>query len=322
MAVALARSECDQQSHQGGRKFTCLPFSDFPTPTKEVKWPTLQKGSRNSKEGKLFFKDASGNFVSPFHDIPMLASEGVYNMVVEVPRWSNAKMEIDTKAPLNPIVQDQKNDKLRFVANVFPYHGYIFNYGAIPQTWEDPNHTDQWTNYKGDKDPIDVCEIGSKIQPTGAVIQVKVLGVFALIDDEETDWKLICIDVTDPLAEKLNDIEDVDTEMPGFLEMAVEWFKKYKIPNKPNPGIEFAFNDKPKNKEFAENIIAGTHEHWKKLMSGSSDPMGMSIINTSLDNTASVDQEQAKGVISELPEQGADHPLPDEIDKWHYVSLD
>ena len=140
-------------------------------------------------------------------------------MVVEVPRWSNAKMEIDTKAPLNPIVQDQKNDKLRFVANVFPYHGYIFNYGAIPQTWEDPNHTDQWTNYKGDKDPIDVCEIGSKIQPTGAVIQVKVLGVFALIDDEETDWKLICIDVTDPLAEKLNDIEDVDTEMPGFLEV-------------------------------------------------------------------------------------------------------
>ena len=104
MAVALARSECDQQSHQGGRKFTCLPFSDFPTPTKEVstapwhwlgfeekdcflsiylfkqiqyqvKWPTLQKGSRNSKEGKLFFKDASGNFVSPFHDIPMLASK-------------------------------------------------------------------------------------------------------------------------------------------------------------------------------------------------------------------------------------------------------
>ena len=84
--------------------------------------------------------------------------------------------------------------------------------------------------------------------------------------------------------------------------MVVEWFKKYKIPNKPNPGIEFAFNDKPKNKEFAENIIAGTHEHWKKLMSGSSNPMGLSIINTSLDNTASVDQDQAKGVISEVSE--------------------
>merc|ERR1711971_540780 len=106
-------------------------------------WSTKQKGSRYSKEFRTFFKDASGNIVSPFHDIPMLSSPGVYNMVVEVPRWSNAKMEIDTKAPLNPIIQDEKNDKLRFVANVFPNHGYIFNYGAIPQTWEDPNHTDE-----------------------------------------------------------------------------------------------------------------------------------------------------------------------------------
>ena len=26
--------------------------------------------------------------------------------------------------------------KLRYVANCFPHHGYIWNYGAIPQTWE------------------------------------------------------------------------------------------------------------------------------------------------------------------------------------------
>ena len=25
---------------------------------------------------------------------------------------------------------------IRFVANCFPHHGYIWNYGAIPQTWE------------------------------------------------------------------------------------------------------------------------------------------------------------------------------------------
>ena len=47
------------------------------------------------------------------HDIPMLASEGVYNMVVEVPRWTNVKMEIDLKSPLNPIKQDVKKGKLR-----------------------------------------------------------------------------------------------------------------------------------------------------------------------------------------------------------------
>ena len=199
---------------------------------------TLERGSRNSAESRMFFKDASGNIVSPFHDIPMLASkdnrfseqsrikfrskisgEGVYNMVVEVPRWSNAKIEIDTKSPLNPLKQDMKKGKLRYVANCFPHHGYIWNYGAIPQTWEDPNHTDESTNCKGDNDPIDVCEIGHKIQPRGAVIQVKVLGVFAMIDEGETDWKVICIDVTDPLAENLNDIHDVDKVMPGFLKV-------------------------------------------------------------------------------------------------------
>ena len=140
-------------------------------------------------------------------------------MVVEVPRWSNAKIEIDTKSALNPLKQDMKKGKLRFVANCFPHHGYIWNYGAIPQTWEDPNHTDESTNCKGDNDPIDVCEIGHKIQPRGAVIQVKVLGVFAMIDEGETDWKVICIDVTDPLAENLNDIHDVDKVMPGFLKV-------------------------------------------------------------------------------------------------------
>lgn len=34
-------------------------------------------------------------------------------MVVEVPRWSNAKMEISLKEKLNPIKQDEKKGKLR-----------------------------------------------------------------------------------------------------------------------------------------------------------------------------------------------------------------
>ena len=61
-------------------------------------------------------------------------------MVVEIPRWSNAKMEIATKEALNPIKQDVKKGKLRYVKNFFPHHGYIWNYGALPQTWEDPTH--------------------------------------------------------------------------------------------------------------------------------------------------------------------------------------
>lgn len=32
--------------------------------------------------------------ISPFHDIPLKAAPNVFNMVVEVPRWTNAKMEV------------------------------------------------------------------------------------------------------------------------------------------------------------------------------------------------------------------------------------
>lgn len=34
--------------------------------------------------------------ISPFHDIPLFANQEqkIFNMVVEVPRWTNAKMEV------------------------------------------------------------------------------------------------------------------------------------------------------------------------------------------------------------------------------------
>ena len=51
---------------------------------------------------------------------------------------------------------------------------------------------------------MDVCEIGSRVQARGSVVRVKALGVLGLIDEGESDWKIIAIDVTDPLAEKLN----------------------------------------------------------------------------------------------------------------------
>ena len=69
------------------------------------------------------------------------------------------------------------------MANCFPHKGYIWNYGALPQTWEDPEHVDAATQCKGDGDPIDVCEIGQKVHQRGAVIQVKVIGTLAMIDE-------------------------------------------------------------------------------------------------------------------------------------------
>ncbi len=41
----------------------------------------------------------------------------IYQMVVEISRWTNAKMEIAIEEPLNLIKQDQKNEILRYVRN-------------------------------------------------------------------------------------------------------------------------------------------------------------------------------------------------------------
>ena len=40
-------------------------------------------------------------------------------MVVEVPRWSNAKIEIDLNSALNPLKQDVKKGKLRSALQVY-----------------------------------------------------------------------------------------------------------------------------------------------------------------------------------------------------------
>ena len=47
--------------------------------------------------------------------------------------------------------------------------------------------------------------------------QVKILGVLAMIDDGELDWKMIAINSEDPLFAELNDIGDVETKCPGTI---------------------------------------------------------------------------------------------------------
>jgi inorganic pyrophosphatase len=46
---------------------------------------------------------------------------------------------------------------------------------------------------------------------------VKVLGVLAMVDDGELDWKVISIRAQDALAPVLNDISDVEKHCPGVV---------------------------------------------------------------------------------------------------------
>ena len=116
------------------------------------------------------------------------------------------------------------------------------------QTWEDPNVEHAETKAKGDNDPLDVCEIGELVATPGQIKQVKILGVMALLDEGETDWKIIVIDINDPLAPRLNDIEDVERHLPGLLRATNEWFRIYKIPDG-KPENQFAFSGECKNKK-------------------------------------------------------------------------
>ena len=98
-----------------------------------MSFQTRQVGAANTLEYKVYLEE-NGKPISPFHDIPLYANEEktILNMIVEVPRWTNAKLEISKDIKLNPIIQDTKKGKLRFVRNCFPHHGYIHNYGAFP----------------------------------------------------------------------------------------------------------------------------------------------------------------------------------------------
>merc|ERR1711939_963021 len=225
------------RTQQIARHFSGSSSSSSPTnnnsPTNAnmaSQYTTRKVAAPNTLEHRIYI-EKDGVPVSPFHDIPLYANEQqtILNMIVEIPRWTNAKMEISKADLLNPIKQDIKKGKLRFVRNCFPHKGYLWNYGAFPQTWEDPNIIRPETKAKGDNDPLDVCEIGEVVGYTGEIKQVKVLGVMALLDEEETDWKIIVIDVHDPLAPKLNDIEDVERHLPGLLRATNEWSRIYKI---------------------------------------------------------------------------------------------
>ncbi|ETV78390.1 hypothetical protein, variant 3 [Aphanomyces astaci] len=206
-----------------------------------------QVGVKGTIDSRLVFVNASsGAAVSPWHDIPLRPvgekSSYVFHFVNEIPKGTRAKMEIAGEEARNPIKQDVKNGNLRF------YHfDSLVNYGCIPQTWEDPRHIDPATQHGGDNDPIDVCEIGSRVAAVGDVYPVKVLGVLGMIDDGETDWKVIAIATDDPLANKLHDLDDLHAHAPDTVATIRNWFRDYKIPDGKPPSA-FAFDGRAQSR--------------------------------------------------------------------------
>jgi len=209
-------------------------------------------------KSKFYFFDENNKKISPWHDISLKYNKNLYNFICEIPKWSRAKFEINKELKHNPIVQDIEDGKPRF----YKWGDVYFNYGAFPQTWEDPRIKSKYTNKYGDDDPLDVIEIGMNRIEIGEVIPVKILGIIPLIDSNETDWKVIVISKNDILYNKINNIKDLEKRIPGLLPAILNWLVKYKTVTK-NTLNAIAMNGKIGSKKLALEIIEETNDAWK-----------------------------------------------------------
>lgn len=229
--------------------------------------PFLSKNTKHdNKYGttdfQVYLKDSHGKVISPWHDVPLQppdASKDIFNFVVEIPMYSTAKMEVMKGEPKNPIMQDTKNGKPRYYTYGVPF----FNYGLIPRTWENSEYVDPDTGAKGDNDPIDVIEIGEGPLPMGEVVSVRVLGSLELIDEGETDHKIIALRSDDAHFNSIHNMDDLERFKPGTTSKLIDWLKNYKTSDgKPVNRLK---KEVPTTQDEALRVIAEVHEFYNNI---------------------------------------------------------
>ncbi|KAL7539751.1 hypothetical protein ACHAXR_009573 [Thalassiosira sp. AJA248-18] len=217
--------------------------------------------TNDSKFGTGDFQLKHKDYESFWHDIPMKPSSGenVVNFVTEIPLLMTAKMEVQKALSGNPISQDSNSDGS---PRYYTYGTPFFNYGFIPQTWEDPELKDSLGN-GGDNDPLDVMEIGSKRLEMGSITPCRVLGHLELIDEGEMDNKVICISLADPDAGAIHSLGDLERVKPGTIKRLKDWLKKYKTSDgKPENSLA---SENPTDVKETMELIDETHGRWKNL---------------------------------------------------------
>ena len=225
-------------------------------------------GEQGTLEWRRFIIDEDDVEISYWHDLPLVAGSGLLHAFIEIPRDTKAKFEVNPLETTNPMKQDEKKGKPRY------YNIPIkWNYGAFPQTWEQPEHT--WKGlegYAGDDDPVDVVDLSRFHVPTGSVIVVKPLAALAMIDEGEVDWKVIVINVADPLADKVNTKDDAELYFPGEIDAIREWFTWYKATD-PETGARdeskknvFGFDGKALDTIQTWEVLREAHGTWTNLV--------------------------------------------------------
>ena len=165
---------------------------------------------------------------------------GYIDALIEISAGSLEKWEYNKKTKKVEI--ELINDNPRIIN----YLGYPANYGMIPGTLLSRNNG-------GDGDPLDIIVLGPP-KPMGNIVKCKVIGVLYLIDNFEQDDKLIAISENSNL-EHINDIDELNENYKGLLEIIEIWFTNYKG------------NDKIKsngygNSQSALNILANARDQF------------------------------------------------------------
>ena len=140
----------------------------------------------------------------PWHDVSLGSDcPDLVPVVVEVPKGSKTKYELDKKSGL-----------LRVDRILFSSVHYPANYGFIPQTYCD------------DHDPLDVLVLGQEAVVPLAIVIAKPIGVMKMRDQGEEDDKIIAVHANDPEYVHYQSI----TELPPHRMMEVSrFFQDYKV---------------------------------------------------------------------------------------------
>lgn len=227
-----------------------------------IEAPIDRQTEARGKLGSVSFSLKHKEYDSFWHDIPMRPRgerDEIINFVVEIPMYMTAKMELQKGMTGNVIKQDTNKDGS---PRYYTYGTPFFNYGLIPQTWEDPSLRSREGN-GGDNDPLDVMEVGSSPLKMGSINPCKVLGSLELIDEGETDHKIICIALSDPDASRIKTMSDLDYYKPGTTDKLIDWLKRYKTSDgKPENVLA---RDYPTSVSGALDIIEETHSRWRSL---------------------------------------------------------
>lgn len=139
----------------------------------------------------------------PWHELePGPHAPERMNVVVEIPRGSRNKYELDKRTGMF------KLDRLLYSAVHYPG-----DYGFFPQT------------YAQDDDPLDAIVLTTVPTFPGCVIEVRPIGVFRMMDKDEMDEKVLCVPDRDPLYDEYRGLTDV---APHFLKEVEHFFSVYK----------------------------------------------------------------------------------------------